>query len=64
MTPTYMEMLCPQCREIVAKAGLELREVTDADVEIARLKFVVSCYEELIRKWAEDVRRLREEART
>ena len=37
------------------------REATDTDVEIARLKFVVAAYEELIRKWADDVQRLRKE---
>ena len=33
------------------------REVTDA--KMARLEFVVSAYEELICKWATDVKRLR-----
>ena len=35
------------------------REVTEADIEIARLQFVVAAYEELIRKWADDVQQLR-----
>lgn len=37
------------------------REVTKADVEIARLQFVVVAYQELIQKWAEDVQKLRQE---
>lgn len=37
------------------------REVTEADVEIARLESVVATYEELIRKWAADVQKLRQE---
>ena len=39
------------------------RNVTETDVEIARLKFVVAAYEELIRKWAADVERLRKEVK-
>ena len=39
------------------------RDVTEADVEIARLKFVVAAYEELIRKWVADVERLRKEVK-
>lgn len=37
------------------------RKVTDGDVEIARLKFAIAAYEALIRKWAADIQRLREE---